>query len=641
MPYNEDWDSEEIDERTLHGKRPELPRHVALIDDPILVELISLMDGCWKTDPSKRPTSLEVLATLKRIRQKQDSQSINTILIGVTASRKTFPTRVKVVEQTWARNPPANVVIRYLVGDATNQNYLSGSSEDIYSLAKQAGVTDVSRIVVMRGVVDDEYPLVTKASQVLKRLEQIVQESEHTVDWIMDVDDDTFVYMDGMVKFLAARDSQRYQYIGRRAYGVQDDKESLRQAGLVKPYCNGGPGFALSRPTLKVLAKSIDSCQQRVQANVADPKRVYDDVLVGICVYNETGIGCWTGSNYIKDRFYRIFSEEPNDEEILHGVTSHAFKNPRQMLDMNRRYLSLLPKQVMEDSDTIDRRNVDVERRDEGNEISYHRTRKISNSSLVSPIAIFGRVQAYVTTLANILDEHKGRLKVFRENWKEIPLQYQVNDAVLLEADGLGCSQSLLNAVEKAMNNATKEFYLFLEDDAAPFASMSRIKFAQQFTHTLAEWPQESPYLLLGGCFVCHLEDPNQGLDGLGGVTKIQVAMGSYAILIRRSFLKEFHGLLQRHINERRSHYSPDAFLFRSSYFNDSQPAYIATPLLVDHVPGHSASLGFYRADPWMGNPRWWETKLSESRCSRGTYQVPGCDVACGRSSVHKNDERK
>ena len=590
--------------------------------------------------PSNDEDFAQFSLTFDRPERNHINDTIKTILIGVTASRKTFPDHVRKVEKTWAKNPPSNVVIRYFVGEATEEKYVSGSSKDIRSLAEQAGITDLARIIVMNGVKDDEYPLGTKASQVLKHLEKIVRKSERFIDWIMDVDDDTFVHMDGMVKFLTARNEHHHQYIGQRV------------PGLKKPYCNGGAGFALSRSTLKVLAKTIDSCQQSIQAAVLDQERVYD-VLIGICVYNEIGIGCWDGEDYNKHQFYNIFSEEHDDKDLLHAVTSRAFKHKDDMVNVNQRNSTLL--RTVDNNNNI--KGEKKKRKNKNNTRNRHalslkentikhwtsRLEHNDSSSLVLPIenidpfAILKQVNAYVTTLANSLDDHKIRMNVFSQRWKGIPLQYQINDALLRKSPDLGFSKSLLNAVKKAMNDGTKDFYLFLEDDAVPFSSQSPLEFAQQLTETIAIWPQISPYLLIGGHSVCHLETPNTGQTGLGGVTRIQMALGSFALLMRSSFLKRFHGLLLDHIkNFNGITYSPDAFLFRQNYFDDSLPAYIATPLIVDHLPGYSSTMESSRDENWMGKSQWWKMKLDDEKCSREPYKKPGCDVACARSSVHQ-----
>ena len=255
----------------------------------------------------------------------------------------------------------------------------------------------------------------------------------------------------------------------------------------------------------------------------------------------------------------------------------------------------------------------------------------------------FGRVKAYVITLSGILDEHSDRITTFQKRWDGFGLNYEINRGVLSDKRGLGCSMSLLESVRMAMEDGTKDFYLFLEDDAIPSASTTPDGFARQFFHTIKEWPDRSPYLLLGAYGMCHLENPprrgnsTNGQGVVGGVTRIQVAMGSYAILMRSSFLEEFHHQLQRHVNDDLKMYSPDAFLFRKNYFDDSRPAYLASPLLVDMLPGYSATEEYVRKDPWMGNPNWWEVPLSEywnPPCTRGTYLVRGCDLACGRVRV-------
>jgi hypothetical protein len=598
-PYLDEKKSDSsIERRTLNDIKPQLTESISLLNDPITVELIALMDDCWKPKPDERPTSRQIVARLKEIDEFHRNGRPTNILIGLTVSRETFPVRTKMVERTWANITPPNVFVRYFLGDSTD-DIPSGSAEDLSRLALQAGVTDPSRIVVMKGVVDNEYPLVTKASAVIKHLQRIVEESDVHFDWILDVDDDTYLQMDGMLDFLAARNPKRHHYIGRRGFGFPEDKKSLREAGLTKPFCNGGPGFILSRPTLQVLARSIDTCQKDVEDSTQDKKRVYDDVLIGICINRELGIGCSDGSNYVKDRFINMFVGDPDNKWLTKGVASHAFKKPKEMEKQHERYMDIVGVPNPRQSDT------------------------------------FRRIKAYVTTLANVLPEHKPRMERFAANWNSLPLEYEINDALMLKEDGLGCSKSLLNAVEKAMKDGTKDFYLFLEDDAAPFEGVSAEQFEEQLSNTIHEWPRISPYLLLGGYWMCHSEDPNQGPEGKGGVTRIEVAMGSYSILMKKSFLPDFYRLLSAHIDRKISHYSPDAFLFRDKYFDDSRPAYVATPLLVDHSPGYSATLGFYRKDPYMGKPRWWEEPVDKDACTRGTFNIPECDVACRRSSVH------
>jgi hypothetical protein len=268
------------------------------------------------------------------------------ILIGVTASRKFFASRVAEIMRTWGNVDDDGISIRFFVGDLTDKSasYASGSEEDISNLSKQAGIRDLSTIVVMPGVIDDEYPLVGKAASVIKHLAQIVaqRKKEGTpFHWIMDVDDDTYVNLKYLQTFVKLRSYNANNYLGQRGVGKAEDQEMLRASGLAKPYCMGGPGFIMSRSTLKALADNIDSCiEQASQTKMT----LLDDVIIGICVHRETGQGCWDKSSYRENTFahnYRGDEHFLDDSELTGAVTLHAFKEPGLMLRMHERFQRL------------------------------------------------------------------------------------------------------------------------------------------------------------------------------------------------------------------------------------------------------------------------------------------------------------
>lgn len=131
-----------------------------------------------------------------RARKQSYSKPKDKILIAVTASRKKFGSRVAEAVSTWAneRNLPSDITLKYFVGDLEKSlPYKSGSDEDIRNLAKEAGIIDLSSIVVMNGVDDNEHPLVGKAVAVIKHMRTIDKSYNKTngtpeYDWFFDID---------------------------------------------------------------------------------------------------------------------------------------------------------------------------------------------------------------------------------------------------------------------------------------------------------------------------------------------------------------------------------------------------------------------------------------------------------------------
>jgi hypothetical protein len=181
--------------------------------------------------PSKGNKGLE-LAAIKALAEqeyepgrspKARGQEAHGTLIGVTASRATFPTRVAELMSTWASNLPNGVFVRFFVGDPVDETapYATGSHEDIDDLAKQAGIADNSTIVVMKGIRDDKHPSVEKAATVLKYMDKAIlslSNEYRRIDWVFDVDDDTYVHVEALQEFLVKRNSQRQTYVGRNGH---------------------------------------------------------------------------------------------------------------------------------------------------------------------------------------------------------------------------------------------------------------------------------------------------------------------------------------------------------------------------------------------------------------------------------------
>ena len=267
------------------------------------------------------------------------------ILIGVTASRATFPTRVAEIMKTWASDLPKGVHVRFYVGDPVDDSALpTGSQGDIAHLAWQANISDTSTIVVMKGIKDDEYPLVHKATAVLDYMDKAMHSlkspsGDNIVHWAFDVDDDTYINMEALQEFLFKRNFRQHMYIGQQGWGDWKDAEMLRKGGLTKAYCMGGTGILMTKDTLRVLVKQMNECIHEARKTM---KILYDDVLMGVCLQRHIGLGCWTEDpTYNENTFAHNYASSdsfPNAADLWKTVTLHPHKTPGMMSRTHERF---------------------------------------------------------------------------------------------------------------------------------------------------------------------------------------------------------------------------------------------------------------------------------------------------------------
>ncbi len=281
-----------------------------------------------------------------------DSMDSMSILIAVISSRANFNTRVATILKTWAQPSlvPEGITIKFFVGAAEGtDDTFSGSDEDIANLAKQAGIQDPSMVQVMTDVVDDEYPPVRKNSAMIRHLDELVTSFENnataasTFQWVFKVDDDAYVHLNGLIRFVKKRNPVGYHVYGERGYGRKEDLDGLAKGGLVMPYCTGGPGYIFSRPTLKRTAIGMDDCVKEADASPYREYLWHSDVVIGKCFQKQTGTGCWSDKDYDTKRVFRQNhnKEVPfiSDSKLEWMVSMHPFKDEVSMLKQHQRYL--------------------------------------------------------------------------------------------------------------------------------------------------------------------------------------------------------------------------------------------------------------------------------------------------------------
>ena len=286
------------------------------------------------------------------------NEEIPTVLVGVISSRANFGTRVKSIVDTWGQpqNIPQGTTLRFFVGAPPLDNEFSGRTvdEDKVRLAMSAGIKDLSMIVVMEDVVDDEYPPVRKNTAMIQHLNQIVEDLESNLDapstfqWIYKVDDDAYVNFDAMLSFVRTRNPEGHHMYGERGTGRPEDREGLKNGGLVKPYCTGGPGYIMSRETVKDTAPRFNDCVGEFENSAYREFVWHSDSAIGLCIYKSTGAGCWDDNDYHKHRIFRHNLKKetvfPPSSALRETIASHPFKDNASMTKQHSRYLEALSK---------------------------------------------------------------------------------------------------------------------------------------------------------------------------------------------------------------------------------------------------------------------------------------------------------
>jgi len=303
-----------------------------------------------KKDENKNNNEESIMREAEQIYEKNP-----TILVGVISSRANFGTRVKNVINTWGQpqNIPEGTLVRFFVGaPPKDSEFYSKSTEvDKSYLAESAGIKDLSMIVVMNEVVDDEYPPVRKNTAMIEHLNKIVEVFESNIDapstyqWIYKVDDDAYVNFDGMISFIRTRSTEGRHMYGERGTGRQEDREGLKHGGLVKPYCTGGPGYIMSRKTVQDTAPNFKDCVRELDNSKYREFLWHSDSVIGLCIYKSTGVGCWDDNDYHTHRFFRhnLEKEDPfiPTPDLRETIATHPFKNYVSMTKQHLRYVEL------------------------------------------------------------------------------------------------------------------------------------------------------------------------------------------------------------------------------------------------------------------------------------------------------------
>ena len=308
------------------------------------------------SEPPKTTTAAATAATTTTIIKKVDPPPTTTetakttttprdnfsVLIVVTTCRANFATRVGSIAKTWATNLPSNVRVAFFVGKDPDRDD-SGSAFDVENLAKEAGLQDDSMIFVTNEL-DNEYPPVRKNVAMLREAEKIATTS--STEWIMKVDDDTYVNTEQLVKMLKERDHSQPQFLGRPGFGRQQNQVGMK-AEKLESICMGGPGYVQSRTTLTRVVARFEECLTDIQKSKWREQLWHSDLVFSLCTARFAGQTCLAvpekgDPHKRKNSFIHLFDEADTAKLLLQTkrsgagfVTAHPFKDSKDLFNLH------------------------------------------------------------------------------------------------------------------------------------------------------------------------------------------------------------------------------------------------------------------------------------------------------------------
>jgi hypothetical protein len=164
-------------------------------------------------------------------------------------------------------------------------------------------------------------------------------------DWFMRADDDVYVRIPQLIKYLSKKDPTKPLYIGSPGRGRKNDLSRLKLKST-DAYCMGGPGIVMSRKLLMELVVHLDNCLKHVVVSYNE------DVEVGRCIMRKLGINC-TNTYKMSKLFYQDYSNgsmftnvgtlkplNKKMKDILANIlTFHPLKTKQKMYSLHETFL--------------------------------------------------------------------------------------------------------------------------------------------------------------------------------------------------------------------------------------------------------------------------------------------------------------
>ena len=203
--------------------------------------------------------------------------------------------------------------------------------------------------------VDDSYPPQRKSFLMLQfMIDHVLDRLDH-IQWFLRADDDVYIHLPRLERFLNGLNSSQSHFIGQAGLGRGPEFQRLR-FNRNENFCMGGPGVLISRTTLVRLKGQLADCVQSFAST-------HEDVEVSRCVRSHAQLNCSWSFEMQKLFFHNysgpisLFDQEsdwqanirPDKTDLNHvhepirilneAITLHPIKEPRKMLRAHEYFL--------------------------------------------------------------------------------------------------------------------------------------------------------------------------------------------------------------------------------------------------------------------------------------------------------------
>ena len=253
------------------------------------------------------------------------------ILIAIPASLKFLETRVFAIFDTWGKKIPAMFAVRLFFARGV-------AAEAKRMLVEKYGST-IANCVLAIDTTEVEYPPVRRNTEMWKAV-ALISEATPGLEWVLKVDDDTYVNMKGLEDLVKLFDPENAYLLGGRGYGRPADKDFL---DLSEPMCMGGPGYMVTTTALRLFAPSLRSCAEGFDKHEHREALWHSDVIISKCIYEYAGLGCWNkGAEKVKPFHVDIFKQHYKSQKpIYDSVTYHPLKTYAAMVAHHKKVVGL------------------------------------------------------------------------------------------------------------------------------------------------------------------------------------------------------------------------------------------------------------------------------------------------------------
>ncbi|CAG5135587.1 unnamed protein product, partial [Candidula unifasciata] len=230
----------------------------------------------------------------------EDDTEDNFLFVGIMTARKFLESRAFASSQTWVPRVPGKVY--YFLGEG--ENY-----------------TGPLNVIQLKGVKENDYPPQKKS---FAMVEYMSQHFAKHYKWLIRADDDVYMKVDELVKFLKSVNDSYPRYIGQPGFGKAVEAGKL---GLAGAFCMGGPGVIMTPKVVMGVAPGLKDCLGLTVTG-------HEDTELGRCITINTGVQCTTAFE-MKELFYQNYAEldMPNSsfkknlgKDEIRAVTLHPVK---------------------------------------------------------------------------------------------------------------------------------------------------------------------------------------------------------------------------------------------------------------------------------------------------------------------------